>query len=235
LGVRILHTNDLHGRLDKRRLERLCSLRREADLYLDSGDGVKSGNLAVPVSPDPVWERLAEARCTASVIGNRETHLMERAFWAKLSGARHPVLAANLRRKDGTRPLPGSLVTEAGGLAVGVVGVSVAMVTERMAASMTSAFLWEDPVRTALDLASELRPQVSLLIALTHIGHQRDLVLAESCQDIDVVLGGHSHTVFESPVRVGRTYVCQGGSHGRYLGRYVWSEGELSGGLEPWI
>jgi 2',3'-cyclic-nucleotide 2'-phosphodiesterase (5'-nucleotidase family) len=235
LGLTILHTNDLHGKLEGSRFEILLEARRSVDLYFDSGDCVKAGNLAVPVHPDPVWARLHEADCTASVIGNRETHLIESAFWAKLAGREHPVLAANLRRKDGSRPLPGYMERDIRGLRVGILGVSVPMVTERMVARTASAFLWDDPLESARALAEESRPRVDLLIALTHIGHAKDLALAEGCPGIDVILGGHSHTVLESPVLVGRTYVCQGGSHGRFMGRYEWSSGVLSGGLHPWV
>ena len=235
MGLAILHTNDLHGKLDAVRLEALVKARRTTDLFFDSGDCVRAGNLAVPVHPDPVWGRLHEANCTASVIGNRETHLIESAFWAKLAGSRHPVLAANLRRKDGSRPLPGTFEQEVGGVRVGVFGVSVPMVTERMAAKAASAFLWDDPFETARALVEDLRPRVDLLVGLTHIGHTKDLTLAERCPEIDLILGGHSHTVLETPLLVGRTFICQGGSHGRFLGRYEWSAGVLTGGLHPWV
>lgn len=188
------------------------------------------------MAPEPAWGLLASCRCDASVVGNRETHVLAKAFRAKLAGARHPVLCANLRGKDGNRPLAGTLRLEAHGLKIGVLGVSVAMVTERMAAAAASAYLWDDPVRIALEEAQGLRPECDLVVALTHIGHRADLELAEESGDIDLVLGGHSHTVLERPERVGSTWVCQGGSHGRYVGKYEWDAESrtLSGGLIAW-
>jgi len=225
LALTILHTNDLHGKLSDAKLPTRLEARQGADLYFDSGDAVKSGNLAFPVGPEEVWPRLAAARCDAGVIGNRETHLLERAFLAKTSGAAHPLLCANLRRKDGTRPLPASVVLEAGGLRVAVVGVSVPMVTEGMAAKAASAFLWDAPIPSAQSEVEALRPTVDLLVVLSHIGHTQDLALAHSVEGIDLVLGGHSHTVLNEPVKVGDTWVCQGGSHARFIGRYTWSPG----------
>jgi 2',3'-cyclic-nucleotide 2'-phosphodiesterase (5'-nucleotidase family) len=235
--LRILHTNDLHGKLDERALAALAPVREACDLYFDSGDCVKSGNLAVPVRPEAAWARLARLRCSASVIGNRETHVLAAAFRAKLAGASHPVLCANLRAKDGSRPLPATATLTAQGLRVGVLGVSVAMVTARMRAAPASAFLWDDPVAAALEAAAALRPESDLVVALTHIGHSDDCLLAEAGSDIDLVLGGHSHTVLERPVRVGRAWVCQGGSHARYVGVYEWDAGArtLSGGLALWM
>jgi 2',3'-cyclic-nucleotide 2'-phosphodiesterase (5'-nucleotidase family) len=166
------------------------------------------------------------------VIGNRETHVLASAFERKLEGASHPVLCANLRRKDGTHALGRSLVVEAKGVRVGIIGVMVPMVTSKMAAAAASAFLWDSPIPEAARLAEELRMKVDLLVALTHIGHRQDLLLAEACSSFDAILGGHSHTVLSSPVMVGRTAVCQGGSHCRYAGLYEWSaESGWTGGL----
>lgn len=200
---------------------------REGALFLDSGDCIRAGNLAVPVREDPAWGLLARAGCSAGVLGNRETHPLASAFRAKLKGARHPLLCANLRAKKtgGAAPLPGSLVLGQAGLRVGVVGVMVPMVTERMASKAASHYLWDPPIPCASVLAKQLRPDVDVLIALTHIGHRKDLELAEACPEFDLVLGGHSHTVVDPPVRVGNTWVCQGGSHARFAGLYRWERG----------
>ena len=99
------------------------------------------------------------------------------------------------------------------------------MVTERMKTKAASAYLWDPPIPTAIGLARELRPNVDLLIAITHIGHREDVRLAEQCQELDAILGGHSHTVIEEPQWIGSVAVCQGGSHGRYAGAYEWEPG----------
>lgn len=234
MAVRILHTNDSHGTLTADRAAALAPVRETVDLYFDSGDAIKAGNLGVPLKPEAVWPVLAGLRCTASVLGNRESHLVESAFRAKLAGATHPLLAGNLRLRDGTRPLPGSLILTVGDHRVGVLGVMVPMVTERMKTQAASRYLWNPPLDVAAQLAHELRPQVDLLIALTHIGHRQDRELAERVPEIDLILGGHSHTVLETPDRVGKTVIAQGGSHCRYIGVYEWSpDAGVTGGLRP--
>lgn len=220
--------------MTRERASLLAPLRADADLYFDSGDCIKTGNLGVPLRPEPVWEQLAQLRCDASVLGNRESHVLESAFRMKLAGHAHPLLAGNLRTKDGERPLPGVLKLQVGDVRVGVLGVMVPMVTERMKTQAASRYLWDPPIPTAMTLARELRPNVDLLIALTHIGHRQDLELAERCPEIDAILGGHSHTVLPTPTRVGRTAVCQGGSHCRYVGVYEWTpDAGLTGALQP--
>lgn len=231
MPITILHTNDAHGTLKGARAERLRELRPRADLYFDTGDAIRTGNLGIPLREEPVWRLLDELRCDASVLGNRETHVLESAFRAKISGATHPILVANLRQKDGTRPLPASRIFERAGLKVGVFGVMVPMVTERMKTRAASAYLWDPPIDAAARVVAELRPRVDLVVALTHIGYREDLKLAERVAGIDVILGGHSHTVLASPQRVGTTWICQGGSHSHFAGLYTWENGELTGGL----
>ena len=99
MPLKILHTNDFHGALVGPALEKLTELRQDADLYFDSGDCIKAGNLAFVFRPEAIWKHLADLNCDASVTGNRECHLYEFAVRMKLSGAKHPVLCGNLRRK----------------------------------------------------------------------------------------------------------------------------------------
>lgn len=221
----ILHTNDLHGKLTEAMADRLAALKVEAGeggLYFDSGDCIRAGNLAIPLRPEKAWTLLARAGCDAGTLGNRESHPLESAFRAKLAGVQHPLVVANLHRRGGERPLPASIVLERAGMRVGVVGTMVAMVTSRMAAAKASAYLWDSPFPAAIEAARALRPEVDCLVALTHIGHRQDLELAQACPELDLILGGHSHTVVETPVRIGDTFVCQGGAFGKFVGVYRW-------------
>lgn len=210
--------------------------RRGDDLFFDSGDCVRSGNLAIPLRPEVVWQHLAAAGCSASVIGNRESHPLTVGLNAKLGGAQHPVLCANLRQKGATeRPLGQSIHLVNRGLRVGVFGVSVAMVTERMRTQVASNYLWDPPLEVARQMVKGLRSECDVLIALTHIGHRQDLLLAEQNPEIDIILGGHSHTVLEAPVQHGAVWVAQGGAHGHFWGEYEYypAARKLTGGLRP--
>ncbi|MBS1707953.1 MAG: metallophosphoesterase [Armatimonadetes bacterium] len=234
--LKILHTNDLHGKLDESTLPFLQERREEADLYFDSGDGIKAGNLAVPLRPEPYWDCLRRARCTASTLGNRESHVLKAAFAAKTAGMATPVVVANMATKDGQLVFPPSQIVDCKGMRVGVVGTMVAMVTSRMATAPASQYLWTDPVEAALAEGRKLRGEVDLLLLLSHVGHRIDVKLAEQGV-FDIILGGHSHTVLPEPELHGTTWVVQGGSHARYVGIYEWNweSRRLSGGLLPWL
>jgi len=224
--LRILHTNDFHGKLAGDRLESLHRLREDADFYFDCGDAIAAGNLAIPLRQDPVWQALAELRCTASVPGNRESHVLEAGLKAKIAGLEHPLLCANWYRAGNGRVFPPSLEIDSPIGRVGVLAVMVPMVTERMASKAASAFRWTSPIDEAQELAKHLRPRVEVLIAITHIGLRQDRVLAEECPEVDLILGGHSHDVLNQPEYVGKTAICQTGSHARFAGLYSFAPGK---------
>ena len=106
-------------------------------------------------------------------------------------------------------------------LRVVIFGLTVPMITERMAVRHTSPYVFDDPLITAARLVPQLHEtyQPDLLVALSHIGIGQDRKLAEMVPGIDLIVGGHTHVVLEHGERVGNTLLVQGGSHGRFWGR----------------
>jgi len=238
----ILHTNDLHNRLREERAARLRQIVEEhrakgACILLDAGDAVGSGNVTFNPAGEPILDLMSDLGYTAMTVGNREFHFTEMGFVAKLSRARFPVLCANVRaRGDARLPVQPYLVLDTPAARIGIIGLTVPMITERMLSQHVSAYVFDDPVTRGCELAEELRPQVDLLIALTHIGLQRDVQLAQRSGAIDLIVGGHSHSVLEQPLREGRTVVAHAGAHARWTGRLEITLGEhveIGGGLLP--
>jgi 5'-nucleotidase len=227
--LQILTTNDLHGHLTPQTFPELLVARAECDLYLDGGDCIRTGNLGIPVREEPVWPLLAQAQCTASVPGNRESHVLEKAVEAKLAGRAHPLICCNWHRKSGEKLLPGSLTLTldlAGEKArIGLIGVMVPMVTERMKTVALSQFLWSDPIKSVADEVETLRGKVDALFVLSHLGLTADRKLSESVDGIDHIFGAHSHHVLTEPEQVGKTTITQAGSHARFLARMSWEIG----------
>lgn len=68
----------------------------------------------------------------------------------------------------------------------------------------------------AIDTARKYRylaHEHDLFVALTHIGHRNDRALAEAVPELDIIIGGHSHTLLEEAERVGNVLVAQAGGH----------------------
>lgn len=211
--VAILHTNDMHGRLSEGRAATLRDLRRSLGeaIVLDAGDALAAGNLYPNPLGEPILERMGRVGYDAMCLGNREFHLLTRVLKWKLGDCQHEVLSANLRARQGTRPPVGKVWrrTLSNGVRTCVVGLTLPMVTERMRIARLASLVLDDPLEIGEAMARELRGECDLLIALTHLGLPRDKELLERAPEIDLVVGGHSHTPLEEPLKIGRGYVVQ--------------------------
>lgn len=223
----------MHGTLTDGVFASLAALRKEVDLYVDSGDSIRTGNLGIPLAPDPVWSKFQRLQLDVSVLGNRETHPVRAAFEKKIEGASHKIVVANMAQVNGEPAFAHGWTTESHGVRIGFFGVMVPMATEAKRDKALWAHRWTQPIPVAVECAKQMRPCVDLLCSITHIGHQRDIELAKAAPEIDIIFGGHSHTVLQEPHREGKTYICQGGSHNRFAGVYQWENGMLTGGLRP--
>lgn len=89
-----------------------------------------------------------------------------------------------------------------------------------------------DPVEIATDKARILKEEENcdLVIALSHIGYEydndkiSDVKLAKQTENIDLIIGGHTHTFLEKPTilenKSGKNVIVnQVGCYGLYLGR----------------
>ncbi len=212
MRIALLHTNDAHNRWNEAFVVQLRALKAHHDaLLLDSGDCIRSGNLGVPLHPEPAWDWMCQAGYDAIALGNREFHITAWGFLAKTRGAPCPLLCANIRPKQPDTPLPAQPVWQIThhGVRVALIGLTTPMVTPRMKTAALSAYLFDPPVETARQWIPRLRPEADLLIALTHLGVSQDRLLAEACPELDVILGGHSHTPISPPEQVNGVWVSQ--------------------------
>lgn len=205
-------------------------------VLLDAGDAVGAGNLGFRTGGEPILERMNELGYSAMALGNREAHLWQKILELKVKSARFPVLSANIVMPHPSTAVQPWIRMEVEGIRTGIVGLTVPMITRTMWSRHLCDLLFENPHKAAQSAAEELRPHVDLLIALSHLGEKEDRRLADT-GTFDLILGGHSHILTESPERVGRTWVCHTGSHARFAGVWTverdqdaWS---VQGGLRP--
>ena len=251
MRLTLLHFNDLHARLDS--LPRLFTLiQREralartegrAVLLFDCGDSSDPSTWESDVTMGRVNYALLEAMgVDAGVIGNNEAGRWGRAGLEKLAASVHfPLLAANLvDSEDPARlafpNLKPSCLMSLNGFPIGLVGLTAVFPQIYAPFGYTSV-----PPLPALqsEIANLLRsPKHSeggqslgarVFVVLSHLGFEADADLARSCPEIDVILGGHTHTALETPVRMGQTIIAQAGEHGRYLGKVNLDIDEVTG------
>ena len=75
-----------------------------------------------------------------------------------------------------------------------------------------------EPVSTALKYKS-LRSRCNLFVGLTHTGYNKDCEIAEAMPELDVIIGGHSHTRIDSTIVVNGVLISQAQSNLHYLGK----------------
>lgn len=75
-----------------------------------------------------------------------------------------------------------------------------------------------EPLRALREIISKLRPTVDLVIVLSHLGDVSDERLAREVEGIDLIIGGHTQTLLEKPLKVDNTIIVQAGRDGERLG-----------------
>jgi 5'-nucleotidase / UDP-sugar diphosphatase len=228
----LLHTNDLHGHyLDEDGDGGLVLLDAYADAYkaahpvlmLDAGDvlsGTPLTDLEVRGAQGGAMMELMEAvGYDAWALGNHEFDKGQANTQAIVSASNIPVLSANLRRGeaialDGLLP---HIILEENGLRVGVIGLVTEALDKMVSPRMVEGITVEPSAR-AVEREIEAMGPVDLVVVLSHIGLEEDRALAARVPEIDLIVGGHSHSFVHRPELVGDTWVVQAGEYAKVLG-----------------
>ena len=183
------------------------------------------------------WAREAMRRMPwdAVTLGNHEFDLGCKTLAEYVKVLPFPVLAANLKKNPAcplsTVPLPATVVKDFNGVKVGIIGLANDEGKDISEACPKTDFA--DRTRALRRAATELEKSgVTHIIAVTHVGYEADQALARAVPAIDVIVGGHTHSVLgdhphsEGPYPTviphddgSQTLVVQAGRSTRYLGR----------------
>jgi 5'-nucleotidase/UDP-sugar diphosphatase len=144
-----------------------------------------------------------------ATLGNHEFN--HGLAWMKklIAMAHYPILCANaVLRKNGRPLVPAYALRTIGSLRIAIFGLVTHEARDYPAAREGVNIL--DEVDTARRMAANLKPQADIIIAISHCGEAVDQRIAAAAGDIDVIIGGHSHS--RLPV-----------------GEFVWHGDELKG------
>lgn len=217
----VLHTNDVHGGyggLTKdghicympycedgkggsvRLQQAVRAIRRDVPnvVLLDAGDefqGTLYSTVYKEVMPPVILNKVGY---DVFVPGNHEFDYGCESFFTFVRSLEMPLVAANLVvSSSGEDKIQPWAILERNGRRIGVVGL---VTTETPNISSPCGDLLFTDEETALRRAvAELKEQdVDIIIALTHIGFEADKKLARSVSGVDVIVGGHSHTLLSN-------------------------------------
>jgi 5'-nucleotidase / UDP-sugar diphosphatase len=228
----ILHTNDTHASLDNigRRATLVKQVRDEVgkeDVMLLDGGDVFTGSLYFTMfkGQADLWfmQYLGyEAMC----LGNHEFDKGPQILADFVSKADFPLVCANFDFSK-EPALAGKIkpwtIIKKNNEQYGVIGLTSSDTNELSIPG--DNIIINDCTQAAQKAVDALKKQgINKIIVLSHIGWQNDLDLARQVQDIDVIVGAHTHTVPDVyPTLVNAssapTLVVQAGSQGKYLGR----------------
>ena len=109
-------------------------------------------------------------------------------------------------------------------LRIGIFGLSTPETAYKTNPENVKNVEFINPYKAAQNIVNLLSTTCDIIIALTHLGLDKsseftDDKLAEQISGIDLIIGGHSHTVLEQELKINNTYIVQAGSHNHYLGK----------------
>ena len=248
----IMHTNDTHSHHEAqgrsgdggaaRQAAVVKDIRAEADnsLLLDAGDRFTGTLFHKYYAGEDNIKVMNALGYDAMALGNHEFDNGLEVLERFVTGVDFPVLSANTdfgTLETLASAVPGSTVLDVGGEKVGVIGLVTAETPE-----ITINFANKDEVTWSANYATAVNREtaklkadgVNKIILITHIGLGLDKQVAANTTDIDVIVGGHSHTVISSIFKEGgdtkyplqvenadgdAVYIVQAGDRDRYLGR----------------
>ena len=186
-------------------LARVLTLKKEIEkespntLFLLSGDTISPSVESITYKGAQMIDAWNTAELDYSTFGNHEFDFGPEVLRQRMNESKFKWTAANVIDKKTGKPFGDALpyvIREFDGVKVGLFGLTLeeTKVTSRPGPDVE--FL--SPCETARKMVSEIHEQgVKTIVALTHLSMSEDKEVAR-CADIDVIIGGHEHTLLES-------------------------------------
>lgn len=255
----ILHTNDWHSHIESfpdtdkkypglggaaKRAALISKIRAKYKnvLLLDSGDIFQGTPYFNYYGGELEFKLMSEMGYDFATLGNHDFDAGIDGFAKQLPHASFKFLNANYDFShtilDG-KIKPYSIVKK-GKFKIGVFGIGIEL-EGLVPKELYGGVKYQDPILKANETAQFLKNQgCNLVVCLSHLGYEykgnkvSDKVLAKSSTNIDLILGGHTHTFLSSPQSVlnlnGREiFINQTGWAGINLGRVDYETNSLHG------
>ncbi|MBD1429486.1 MULTISPECIES: bifunctional metallophosphatase/5'-nucleotidase [Sphingobacterium] len=250
IKITVLHTNDVHSRIepfpmDGSRLQGLGGVARRSTLIrkireeeknvllFDAGDMFQGTPYFNLFDGEVELTLMSKLKYDAGTFGNHEFDNGIAGILKHFDKAKFPFLTANYDFSQ--TALAGKtkdyVIFEREGIKIGVFGLGVdieGLVDKKNYAGMR----YLDPIAVANKIVPTLKSKhkCDIVICLSHLGYTyeedkvSDLRLAAATKDIDLIIGGHTHTLLEKPTEVKNaagkiTIVNQAATGGAVLGR----------------
>jgi 5'-nucleotidase len=248
----ILHTNDVHSHIDPfpeddprnpnqggaaRRSVIIEKIRKEESnvLLLDAGDIFQGTPYFNYYGGELEFKLMSMMQYDLATLGNHDFDNGIDGFYAQLPHAKFDFVSANYDFKntilDGiVKPYK---TFKKAGLKIGVFGLGVEL-EGLVDKKLYKETVYNSPLDITKDIVHQLKEveKCDLIICLSHLGFKYknepekicDVNLAKQTKDIDLIIGGHTHTFLDKPIieknSIGKEVIInQVGCYGINLGR----------------
>ena len=250
--ITILHTNDVHSHIEPfssdhpknpnqggvaRRASLVSSIRSENPntLLLDAGDIFQGTPYFNFYGGELEFKLMSMLKYDAATIGNHDFDNGIEGLYKQLPHAKFSFVSANYDFSDtimDTHVQPYKVFVK-NGVRIGVFGLGISL-NGLVDKKMYKETRYLDPLEIAQDMTRILKEEehCHLIICLSHLGNHYknapdricDRVLAKSTENIDLIIGGHTHTFMKKPEvhtnkKGNKVLVNQVGAYGINLGR----------------
>ena len=226
--ITILHTNDTHSHIDPfpidhpknpnmggaaRRAAIIESIRKEEKnvLLLDAGDIFQGTPYFNYYGGELEFKLMSMMQYDVATMGNHDFDNGIDGFYAQLPHAKFDFVSANYDFKntvlnDIVKPYK---IIIKDGIKIGIFGLGVQL-DGLVDKKLYKETVYNNPIEVAQDMTRILKEEkkCDLVICLSHLGFKykdepekpSDILLAQKTKNIDLIIGGHTHTFLEKPV-----------------------------------
>ncbi len=254
-SLHIIHINDLHSRIEPiSKYDGTCSaedndagecfggvarvatminqlreeLAGENVIVLDAGDQYQGSLMYTTYKGDVEIEFMEQIGFDAMAVGNHEFDDGDEGLAKLADGVSFPIISGNIDVSS-SNILAGKVedhvILEVGGEKIGIVSALAVDTVET--SSPSDAVIFSDEIENLQHDVDALTDMgVTKIIALNHVGVNKDMEIAAAVSGLDAVVGGHSHTKFSNteegamayPTMVGGVPVVQAYAYSKYVG-----------------
>jgi 5'-nucleotidase len=226
--ITILHTNDVHSHIDPfpadhpknpnlggaaRRAAIIESIRKEEKnvLLLDAGDIFQGTPYFNYYGGELEFKLMSMMQYDLATMGNHDFDNGIDGFYAQLPHAKFDFVSANYDFKntilnDIVKPYK---IIIRDGIKIGIFGLGVQL-DGLVDKKLYKETVYNNPIEVAQDMTRILKEEkkCDLVICLSHLGFKykdepekpSDILLAQKTKNIDLIIGGHTHTFLDKPV-----------------------------------
>ncbi len=227
----ILHTNDSHSRAVPSSsgimgftavsaLKKAFLAAGAEVILLDAGDTLHGLPFANLIHGESIVALMNLAGYDAMTPGNHDFNYGSETLFNLSKTMKFPILSSNVTNKSNSSDfLEDHITIDKNGVTYGIFGLSTPETAYKTNPKNVATIEFQDPVAAATKEVAELKAEgADVIIALSHLGTDESTevtskLVAEKVAGINLIVDGHSHSVYDTGLMVGGTLIVSTGSY----------------------